>query len=96
MANIIVFTTSLCGDNVVEQRICPTDKTFVVLSKRNPHKGTKVATKFFLEALEEYLSARQYLHNIVKTNYVDVDLVLEAYEEIMAHEEELLFDLIFG
>ena len=41
-------------------------------------------------------AGRHDLRTAIRTNYVDADLVLALYEEIMAHEEELLLHLMMG
>ena len=93
---VLVFTTNTHGYQPAEQRVDLSAKTAVVYSSNHPKKGTVVVTKFFLEAFMEYVTARRYLRTAIKTNFVDVDLILAAYEEIMAHEEEMLMDMMLG
>ena len=93
---VLVFTTNCHGYQPTEQRVNLSEKTAVVYSSNHPKKGTKVVTKFFLEAFTEYVNARRHLRTAIKTNFVDVDLILAAYEEIMAHEEEMLMDMMLG
>lgn len=93
----ITFTaTGRISDNRRVQTVSLTDKTAVVYSDRHPRKGTVVVTRFFYEALECYVQFRQGINGALRTNVVDVDLVLEVYEDIIRHEEELLIDLMMG
>lgn len=93
----ITFTaTGRVSDGHRVQTIRMTEKTAVVYSDRHPRKGTVVLTQFFYEALEAYMLGRVGINGAVRTNVIDVDLVLEVYEDIMTHEEELLLDLMLG
>lgn len=93
----ITFTAiGRLSDNMRVQTIDMTQKTAVVYSDRHPRKGTQVVTSFFYEALKAYMMGRVGISGAVRTNCIDVDLVLEVYADIMAHEEELLIDLMMG
>jgi hypothetical protein len=92
----LVFRTHIYAHTITEQVINLSEKTAVVYSRNHPRKGTAVITKYFVEALRAYMIGRSGISGAVRTNYIDVDNVLSIYEDIMRHEEELLFELIFG
>ena len=94
--NSITFRTSLYAHTIAEQTIKLSDKTAIVYSSKHPIKGTAVITKYFVEALRAYMMGRRGISGAIRTNYIDVDNVLEIYDDIMRHEEESIFALVFG
>lgn len=92
----LVFRTHIYSNTITEQVINLSDRTAIVYSRNHPRKGTAVITKYFVEALRAYMIGRTNISGAVRTNYIDVDNVLSIYEDILRHEEEVLFELVFG
>lgn len=96
--DIIKFRTNTSSRTIKEQTIILSEKTTTVYSRK--HKdGTTVITASFHEAMNTYMMNLHGVPRAVSTDYVDVDLVLAIYNDIINHpvsEEELLASILFG